>query len=135
MTCRQRSPTSETTSCTSSGASQVPLVFPYSDAATWVSEDVAEPTALSLLFRGQARLSALPLDARYWLRHGVAIWVELPLYALRKRRYGAAGRCLLAEAAYCAATAALWRVNNVATTWVFLLPFLISSFALMFGNW
>ena len=44
-------------------------------------------------------------------------------------------RCLMAEAAYCAAMLALWRLNSVATTWVFLVPHVVTSFALMFGNW
>lgn len=72
---------------------------------------------------------------RYWLRHGILIWVELPVYALRKRRLCAACRCLAAELSCCAAMAALWRLNSVATTWVFLIPFVVTSFALMFGNW
>lgn len=57
------------------------------------------------------------------------------MYAARKRRLGAACRCLAAELSYCAAMAALWRLNSVATTWVFLVPFVLTSFALMFGNW
>ena len=79
--------------------------------------------------------SAVNFHARYWLRHGVAVWGELPLYAVRKGRFNAAAQCLAAEAAYCCMLAALWRLNAVATLWVFLLPFVISSFALMFGNW
>ena len=61
--------------------------------------------------------------------------MELPLYALHRRRFAAAGKCLAVEAAYLGAMAALWRTNSIATTWVFLLPFVVSSFALMFGNW
>ncbi len=72
---------------------------------------------------------------RYWLRHSIAIWVELPVYAVRARRYRAAAQCLLAEAVHFGGLAVLWRLNSVATAWVFLLPFVISSFALMFGNW
>jgi hypothetical protein len=41
----------------------------------------------------------------------------------------------VAESAYCAAMLALWQLNSMATTWVFLVPFAVTSFALMFGNW
>ena len=29
----------------------------------------------------------------------------------------------------------LWSLNSVATAWVFVAPYFITSFALMFGNW
>jgi len=43
--------------------------------------------------------------------------------------------CGLVEVAYLGGLALLWRVNWVATLWVFVLPFVVSSFALMIGNW
>ena len=43
--------------------------------------------------------------------------------------------CTLAEVAYLGGMALLWRANWVATLWVLVLPFVISSFALMIGNW
>lgn len=39
------------------------------------------------------------------------------------------------ELAYLTAVRLLWQYNHVATLWVLVLPFLVSSLALMFGNW
>ncbi len=71
----------------------------------------------------------------YWLRYWVLAWVELPLYALRRRRWGALGTCLATELGYFAALRTLWLLSPLATKWVFVVPFFLSSFALMFGNW
>lgn len=62
-------------------------------------------------------------------------WVELPLYALRRGRWAALAACLATEAAYLGGVQVLWVANPMATKWVFVIPFFISSFALMFGNW
>ena len=64
-----------------------------------------------------------------------AAWVEVPLYACRRRRWALLGQCLATEGAYLAAACLLWRWNAVATLWVLALPYLVSSLALMFGNW
>ena len=39
------------------------------------------------------------------------------------------------EATYWGAIRALWALHPTATLYAFLLPFCVSSFALMFGNW
>ena len=72
---------------------------------------------------------------RYWLRHGVGAWVELLVYALRRRRYRLFAESLLAEGLYLGALRALWLWRPAATLWVFLIPYAITSLALMFGNW
>lgn len=71
----------------------------------------------------------------YWLRYWVLAWVELPYYAFRRRRWGALAACLATECGYLAGVRALWALSPMATKWVFIVPFFISSFALMFGNW
>lgn len=76
-----------------------------------------------------------PPRRRYWCRYWLGAWVELPLYALRRKRYAWCAAAAVSAAAYWAVVAALWRLNPVATTWVLLVPFALSSFALMFGNW
>ena len=43
--------------------------------------------------------------------------------------------CTLAEVAYLGGLVLLWRANWLATLWIFVLPFVVSSFALMIGNW
>ncbi len=80
-------------------------------------------------------VTAGPHNPRYWLRFGLCTWFELPAYALRKGRTHQAAACAACGLAYWAAVAALWRFNPVATLWAVLLPFAVSTFALMFGNW
>ena len=43
--------------------------------------------------------------------------------------------CALTECAYFGGLALLWRANPVATMWLMVVPFLITSFGLMIGNW
>ena len=61
--------------------------------------------------------------------------MEVPLYAVRKRRWALAASCFTSEAAYLCAVAALWRVRPVATLWALVVPYFATSIALMFGNW
>ena len=75
------------------------------------------------------------LPCSYWLRYWVLAWGELPLYAARRRRWRELAACLAAELAYLGVVRALWLFNPLATKWVFVVPFFLSSFALMFGNW
>eukprot|EP00897_Mesotaenium_endlicherianum_P009895 jgi/Mesen1/8934/ME000551S08412 len=65
----------------------------------------------------------------YWIRFWAAIHFELPYYALRRERpllalkfFGAVGRYL-------------YVCSPVATIWVLIVPFFVSSLAMMFGNW
>jgi hypothetical protein len=71
----------------------------------------------------------------YWLRFLVVSAVELPLYALRRSRNGHAAAAAASMAAGWLLTAVLWRRCAVATFYTLLLPYLVSSLALMFGNW
>ncbi|KAL3145753.1 hypothetical protein ABBQ38_015132 [Trebouxia sp. C0009 RCD-2024] len=71
----------------------------------------------------------------YWVRYLVGIWLELPLYAMKARRWGMAGQCLSMELLYFALVTALWHLNTAATVWTLVVPLVITSFALMFGNW
>lgn len=72
---------------------------------------------------------------RYWFRHAVGAWVELLVYALRRRRFLLLGECLCMESAYILAVYMLWQWRPVATLWTLVLPYCLSSLALMFGNW
>lgn len=72
---------------------------------------------------------------RYWVRHAVGAWLELLIYAVRRRRFGLFAKCLLAQTAYLFTVQLLWRWKPIATLWSCVLPYLLSSLALMFGNW
>ena len=72
---------------------------------------------------------------RYWVRYLVGIWIELPLYAVKARRWGMVCQCLTMEALYIALVVALSYLNTAATVWTLLVPLMITSFALMLGNW
>ncbi|KAL4446747.1 hypothetical protein ABPG77_007991 [Micractinium sp. CCAP 211/92] len=81
------------------------------------------------------RRDSLAAFLRYWLRYALAAWLEVPLRCLRYRRWGLLAASVAAETAYFAAAAAAWRANPRATLWVLVLPYCVSSLALMFGNW
>ncbi len=72
---------------------------------------------------------------RYWLRHTAGGLLEVPQYALRKRRWALAARCVASECAYLGTALALWRARPTASLWALLVPYLATSLALMFGNW
>ncbi|PNH03607.1 Pumilio 3 [Tetrabaena socialis] len=73
--------------------------------------------------------------ARYWVRFWLCTWVELPAYAARKGRSREGATCAACALAYWAAIAGLVAACPVATLWALVLPFFVSTFALMFGNW
>ena len=56
-------------------------------------------------------------------------------YALRRRQYKALVRCLLAELLLFGVLRILWLWRPAATLWVFVIPYMVTSLALMFGNW
>jgi hypothetical protein len=60
---------------------------------------------------------------------------ELPLYALRHGRTLEAARAALSMVAGSCLVLLLWRRCWVATLYTLVLPYFISSLALMFGNW
>ncbi|EFJ49187.1 hypothetical protein VOLCADRAFT_120780 [Volvox carteri f. nagariensis] len=72
---------------------------------------------------------------RYWVRFWLCTWFELPAYAAWKGRHGQANVCAASAVVYWIALAGLWRLNSVATLWSLVVPFFVSTFALMFGNW
>lgn len=72
---------------------------------------------------------------RYWMRYALGSWVELPWTALRRGGLGALIRCLVTEAVFLGGTAALLRWRAVPALYTLALPFLLSSLALMLGNW
>jgi hypothetical protein len=81
-----------------------------------------------------AYLSAC-LSCSYWLRFMLLGVFELPLYALRRGRQAEAARAVLSMGANAAVVLLLARRCWVATLYTLVLPYLVSSLALMFGNW
>merc|ERR1719231_1553029 len=72
----------------------------------------------------------------YLLRYMFAAWVELSVYAVKRGRYKLACYAVCCSLGYIGGVWYLWNfVNATATKWVFMIPMLITSFALMFGNW
>lgn len=71
----------------------------------------------------------------YWLRFLCAVWVELPVYALARARYWLALQALASTACTAYVYWHLWLLNPIGTFWVLLLPLVVGSFVLMFGNW
>ena len=65
----------------------------------------------------------------------MGIWIELPLYAIKARRWRMVLECLGLEAVYITLVTCLWQVNQAATLWTLIVPLLVTSFALMLGNW
>ncbi|EKX47855.1 hypothetical protein GUITHDRAFT_69166 [Guillardia theta CCMP2712] len=71
----------------------------------------------------------------YWLRFLIAIWFELPYYALRRQRYGLAFHCVSCIGFFMVTTSALYKMSPVGTMWVFWIYTFVTSFLLMLGNW
>jgi len=72
----------------------------------------------------------------YWLRFMLAAWFELPYFTWRKSRYDLFWKSALSEVAWISVISVLYtQVNPTGTLWVFVYPYLVTSFALMFGNW
>ena len=63
------------------------------------------------------------------------IWLDLPLYFLRKGRTTNAMKTAFWELSNYATLYTLYRLNSQATTFVFLCPLLLLRFGLMVGNW
>ncbi len=73
--------------------------------------------------------------AHYFLRFFFAGIYELTRYFAQRRRRSLMVRCLLGESVFLGGVIALCFVNWRATLAVFILPFLITRFAMMAGNW
>lgn len=72
---------------------------------------------------------------RYWASHALAAWIRVPLYAYKKGRFDLLLKCLASEALYLAFVSLTAWANFVAALWLLIIPFVITSLALMFGNW
>ncbi len=72
---------------------------------------------------------------RYWFRHAALAWVELPIYAVSCRRYKLAAQVVAAEVLYGLYVYAMYQWKPVATLWLFTIPYVLSTLAMMFGNW
>ena len=77
----------------------------------------------------------MPRLRRYWAKHTFGAWFHVPLYAYRKGRRDLLLECLAGELLYLLALALISWKNPVAAIWLLLLPFLLTSVAIMFGNW
>jgi hypothetical protein len=71
---------------------------------------------------------------RYWLRFALGGWLETPLRCLRYRRWRLLVASVACEAAYFGLMVAAWRANPRAALWVLLVPYAVTSLALMFGK-
>jgi len=71
----------------------------------------------------------------YWMRYTFAIWFQLPYYAWKRERYSLFFHMIGWFCVYWVWMYVLSRISPIATLWVFLIPFLLSSFFLMLGNW
>jgi fatty acid desaturase len=72
---------------------------------------------------------------QYWVRYVFAIWVQLPYYLFRRARYSLLVTCVAGQAIYLGGTYLLYtRVSAQATFWTIIVPYLVSSLLLMFGN-
>jgi fatty acid desaturase len=73
----------------------------------------------------------------YWLRFVALIWFELPAYALKTRRYGLAWACAACTVGGMLGVGALLRTAEYrhGATWLLLVPTLVNSLPLMWGNW
>ncbi len=72
---------------------------------------------------------------KYMLRFTLAIWVELPYILFLKKLYKLMLRCILGESIFFAGVSYLFTQSPIATFFVFILPFVFISFAMMQGNW
>lgn len=72
---------------------------------------------------------------KYMLRFALFIWFELPYHLILKKRYKAALHSIIGEVLFFTIIAGLFALKPITTLFVFILPTLIMSFALMEGNW
>lgn len=71
----------------------------------------------------------------YWAHFLVLVWIELPLYAFRTRSIGFTASLLLRCALNIILFVYLFLYKPIPTLWVFLMPLVVGSILLMFGNW
>jgi fatty acid desaturase len=71
----------------------------------------------------------------YWIRFTVGSWVELPWYAFARRRYALCAGVIAGLTASVCAFLRLYTVNPTAAIWTLAVPYVVSSVAMMLGNW
>eukprot|EP00413_Alexandrium_margalefii_P016183 CAMPEP_0204531980 /NCGR_PEP_ID=MMETSP0661-20131031/11469_1 /ASSEMBLY_ACC=CAM_ASM_000606 /TAXON_ID=109239 /ORGANISM="Alexandrium margalefi, Strain AMGDE01CS-322" /LENGTH=379 /DNA_ID=CAMNT_0051538179 /DNA_START=75 /DNA_END=1214 /DNA_ORIENTATION=+ len=73
---------------------------------------------------------------RYWFHFAVMIWVELPYYCFKTKRYEWMSKAVLGLFVWLLAVVCLARyVNFLATVWAFIVPHVFSMSIMAFGNW
>ena len=72
---------------------------------------------------------------KYMLRYVLFIWFELPYHLIQQKRYKVATRCVVGILTFFISIYYLFQLRPIATLFVFILPTIILSFALMEGNW
>ena len=72
---------------------------------------------------------------KYILRYIFFAWFELPYHLIRKGNLRVGLRCIAGTLIYVFCIAWLFTLKPISTLFVFILPALILSFALMEGNW
>jgi fatty acid desaturase len=72
---------------------------------------------------------------KYMLRYVLAIWFELPYHLIQRKRYQVAYRSIAGTLIFFVSIYYLFEIWPIATLFVFILPTIIISFALMEGNW
>ena len=71
----------------------------------------------------------------YWLRFALFIWFELPMFAVRRRRYRQAATACAGMALFWAGSCVLFAWKPAFVVWALWVPVLASSVALALGNW
>lgn len=71
----------------------------------------------------------------FWMRFTFGSLVELPLYVIEKKRYGAAVQYVLGTLTARAVFMYAASINAVAAFWIFIVPYFTTSFVLAFGAW
>lgn len=72
---------------------------------------------------------------KYMLRYLFLIWFELPYHLIQQKRQKVAMRSVAGSVAFFIGTTILFQFRPIATLFVFILPMIILSIALMEGNW
>lgn len=72
----------------------------------------------------------------YYLRFSVMIYIEVPIYCIKAKRWDGLKECAVGMVTWASAVACLAKfVNFWATFWTLLIPVVICFLAMSFGNW
>jgi len=72
---------------------------------------------------------------KYMFRYMLLIWFELPYHLVQQKRHKVAARCVMGALIFFVSIYYLFGLRPISTLFVFILPTVILSFALMEGNW